>query len=42
MQADPEWGAYLKRSAEAGYLIAQENRLMVAAPFFNTDHLTRG
>ncbi|MDX1433595.1 MAG: NIPSNAP family protein [Gammaproteobacteria bacterium] len=34
MQADPEWIAYLQKSAEAGYLIAQENKLMVAAPFF--------
>lgn len=34
MQKDPEWAAYLKHSAEAGYLIAQENRLMTAAPFF--------
>lgn len=34
MQADPEWKAYLGISAEAGYLIAQENKLMVEAPFF--------
>jgi len=33
MQADPEWQAYLKRSAEAGYLISQENRLMTPAAF---------
>ena len=32
--ADPEWIAYTKLSAEAGYLIKQENRILVAAPFF--------
>lgn len=32
--ADPEWLAYTKLSAEAGYLIKQENRILVAAPFF--------
>jgi len=31
--ADPEWQAYLKKSAEAGYLVAQENRLMTPASF---------
>ncbi len=34
MQADPDWQAYLKASAEAGYLIAQENRLMTPTGFF--------
>jgi NIPSNAP len=34
MMADPDWIAYTRKSAEAGYLIAQENKLMVAAPFF--------
>ena len=34
MQADPDWQSYLKRSAEAGYLIGQENKLLTAAPFF--------
>jgi hypothetical protein len=33
MQADPEWQAFLKKSAEAGYLIAQENKLMTPASF---------
>lgn len=33
LQADPEWAAYLERSAEAGYLIRQQNTLMVPAPF---------
>jgi len=34
MQADPEWRAYLEKSAAAGHLVHQENRLMTAAPFF--------
>ena len=34
MQADPDWQAYLKLSAEAGYLIAQGNKILFAAPFF--------
>lgn len=34
MMRDPQWLAYLEKSAEAGYLIRQENRLMVRAPFF--------
>ena len=33
MQADPDWQAYLRKSAEVGYLIRQENRLMTPAPF---------
>jgi hypothetical protein len=33
MQADPEWQDYLRRSAEAGNLVAQENRLMTPASF---------
>ncbi len=34
MQADPAWQAYLKRSARAGYLMAMENKILKAAPFF--------
>ena len=34
MQADPGWQTYLARSAEAGYLIHQENQLATSAPFF--------
>ena len=34
MQADPAWQAYLKLSAEAGYLERQENKLLVPVPFF--------
>lgn len=34
MQADPDWIAFLKISAEAGCLISQQNALMVEAPFF--------
>ena len=33
MQADPDWQDYLRRSAEAGYLVNQENRLMTPASF---------
>jgi hypothetical protein len=35
MQADPDWQAFLKLSAEAGHLIAQENQILTAAPFFD-------
>lgn len=34
MQADPDWQAFLKASAEAGYLTGQQNQLMTAASFF--------
>lgn len=34
MWADPEWLAYTKLSAEAGYLEAQNNTILTAAPFF--------
>ena len=34
MAADPDWQAYLERSAEAGYLIRQENKILVATSFF--------
>ena len=33
MQADPDWQAYLQKTAEAGYLIKQENNLMTPASF---------
>lgn len=33
MLADPEWQTYLRMSAEAGYLIKQENKLLLTAPF---------
>ena len=33
MQADPEWNAYQKRAAEAGYLASQENRILVPVDF---------
>ena len=36
MQADPDWQAYLAASAEAGWLVRQENKLMVNAPFFES------
>lgn len=34
LQKDPEWATYLKMSAEASYLISQENKLMTPVPFF--------
>lgn len=34
MQADPDWIAYTKRSAEAGYLESQNNQLMTPVSFF--------
>jgi NIPSNAP len=34
MEADPDWAAYRQKSAEAGYLIRQENKILNAAPFF--------
>ncbi len=32
--SDPEWLAYTKMSADLGALIKQENKILVAAPFF--------
>ena len=34
LQADPAWHTYMAKSAEAGWLISQENRLMTPTPFF--------
>lgn len=36
LAADPDWQAYLKKSAEAGYLVSQINKIMVPAPFVET------
>lgn len=43
MEADPAWAAYRKESAAAGYLVSQENRLMVPASFcpLSRSHLDR-
>ena len=35
MQADPEWQDFLKRSAEAGNLITQENQILIPPAFFD-------
>lgn len=35
LQADPEWIAYLKLSAEAAYLVSQNNQLMTRVSFFD-------
>jgi hypothetical protein len=34
MQADPDWQAFLKMSAEAGYLLSQQNQILQSASFF--------
>jgi hypothetical protein len=34
LQKDPAWATYLTKSAEAGYLISQENRLMTPTAFY--------
>ena len=34
MQADPDWHAFLKKTSEAGYLIAQQNQILQAPSFF--------
>jgi len=31
---DPEWLEYVKKSGELGALVKQENKILVAAPFF--------
>ncbi|MEO0425693.1 MAG: NIPSNAP family protein [Pseudomonadota bacterium] len=35
LQADPAWGDYLKKSAEAGYLASQSNQLLKPVSFFD-------
>ena len=32
MAADPEWQAYLKKSAEAGDLVSQTNKILLPVP----------
>lgn len=34
LQADPDWMNYLKKSAEAGFLMSQKNSILTPAPFF--------
>jgi len=34
MATDPAWRDYLKRSSEAGYLVAQETRFLKPTEFF--------
>ncbi len=36
LKDDPDWKAYLSKSAEAGYLIQQVNTLLTPAPFFKS------
>ena len=33
LNVDPEWLAYIEMNAQAGYLISQESKLMIDAPF---------
>ncbi|MHA3979163.1 NIPSNAP family protein [Halovulum sp. GXIMD14794] len=35
LAADPAWQEYLKKSAEAGYLVSQTNTILAPARFFN-------
>ena len=35
LAADPRWQAYLKLSAEAGYLMSQTNTILTPASFFD-------
>jgi hypothetical protein len=35
MQSDPDWQAYIKRSAELGALVRQNNKLMTPVDFFD-------
>ena len=35
MQADPEWQDFLQKSAEAGYLLTQENQILTPASWFD-------
>jgi NIPSNAP len=34
MEADPDWIEYRRLSAEAGYLVGQENKILTPASFF--------
>lgn len=34
MQADRDWAAYINSANDTGYVVSQENRLLVTAPFF--------
>ena len=34
MWTDPEWIAYVAKSAELAALVRQENKILIAAPFF--------
>lgn len=38
LAADPEWQEYLKKSADAGYLISQVNQILTPAAFFDPPH----
>ncbi|MBO9509329.1 NIPSNAP family protein [Thalassospira sp. A3_1] len=35
LKADPEWQEYLKKSADAGYLVSQVNKILTPTGFFS-------
>ena len=35
LKDDPAWQEYLKKSAEAGYLVSQVNKILTPTPFFS-------
>lgn len=39
MVADPDWQEYLRRNAEFGALVSQNNRLMQPVDFFDHSHV---
>lgn len=39
LEADPAWEAYRRLSADAGYLVSQENRLVTSASFFDASRI---
>jgi len=42
LETDPEWIAYRKKSAAAGFLVSQENRLLSKAAFFDPPWTAKG
>ena len=35
MQADPDWQDFVRRAGEAGYLVSQENQILLPPSFFD-------
>jgi hypothetical protein len=38
LNADPEWLIFLKASADAGYLVSQENKILTPASFYKSKY----